>query len=62
MKMDGVTLLAVIVIGAFAIERITHGILFVLDLLDFTWWRRLSQDPASQADPLAAPGSPCRGT
>src|SRR5207249_3161339 len=22
-------------------------------LLDFTWWRRLSQDPASQADPLA---------
>ena len=53
MKMDGVTHLAVIVIGAFAIERITHGILFVLDLLDFTWWRRLSQDPASQADPLA---------
>jgi hypothetical protein len=53
MKMDGVTLLAVIVIGAFAIERITHGMLFLLDLLDFTWWRRLSEDPALQADPIA---------
>jgi hypothetical protein len=50
MKMDGVTLLAVIVIGAFAVERVARGILFVLDLLDFAWWRRLSIDPAAVTD------------
>ena len=62
MKMDGVTLLAVIVIGAFAIERITNGIVFLLDMFNFTWWRRMSPDPASLTDPIARAAAERRHT
>ena len=57
MKMDGVTLFAVVVIGAFAVERVARGILFALDMLDFAWWRRLSIDPGMVADASARGGA-----
>jgi len=62
MKMDGVTLLTVIVIGAFAIERITSGIVYFLDTFNFTWWRRISPDPAALADPVARANADRRHT
>jgi hypothetical protein len=60
MKMDGVTLLAIIVIGSFAIERITNGVLFFLAL--FKWWRRVSPDPTSLIDPTARAAAERRHT
>lgn len=51
MRMDGVTLLAVIVIGSFAIERISKAILFLLSLS--AAWRRRFPDPALSTDPAA---------
>lgn len=49
MRMDGVTLVAVILVGSFAIERITNAALFLLSLLKPV--RRIFPDPAPLADP-----------
>lgn len=49
MSTDGVTLLAVLLIAAFAIERVAAGILFLLALFRILPDPELSEDPARRA-------------